>query len=209
MLLTKVTDTNCIETLFSLPFSLVKIILVGNLCWKSCKTDGTLPVSRNWFGSGGVGGGGVVTSYIRHSTEVHAEWPHFSGIWLAPFFRQKVYDWPIFLFIFFDWYMKGPTFSDIPVYAHIFHSDFWGCLFSWYSMNWLHYLSTTSNKWVQKNQWAVYEWVNISDGLVYEWVCFFKGQVYEWGRFRNTGSHTRTKIITKLPPPRVWAPLKT
>ena len=29
---------------------------------------------------------------------------------------------------------------------------------------------------------------------------FFKGQVYEWGRFRNTGSHTHTKIIPKLPP---------
>ena len=30
-----------------------------------------------------------------------------------------------------------------------------------------------------------------------------KGQVYEWGRFRNTGSHTRTKIIpvTPHPPP--------
>ena len=31
---------------------------------------------------------------------------------------------------------------------------------------------------------------------------FFKGKVYEWGRFRNTGSHTRTKIIPKLPPTR-------
>ena len=28
-----------------------------------------------------------------------------------------------------------------------------------------------------------------------------KSQVYEWGRFRNTGSHTRTKIIPKLPAP--------
>ena len=37
--------------------------------------------------------------------------------------------------------------------------------------------------------------------IVYEWVRFFKGQVYEWGRFRNTGSHTRTKITPKLPPP--------
>ena len=46
-----------------------------------------------------------------------------------------------------------------------------------------------------KNQRTVYEWVNISDDLVYGWVRFFKGQEYEWGRFRNTGSHTRTKII--------------
>ena len=54
-----------------------------------------------------------------------------------------------------------------------------------------------------KNQQAVYEWVNISDDLVYERVHFFKGQVYEWGRFRNTGSHTCTKIIpvTPTPPP--------
>ena len=52
-----------------------------------------------------------------------------------------------------------------------------------------------------KNQRAVYEWVIISDDLVYEWVRFFKGQVYEWGRFRNTGSHSRTKITPKLPIP--------
>ena len=52
-----------------------------------------------------------------------------------------------------------------------------------------------------KNHRAVYEWVNISDDLVYEWVRFFKGQVYEWGRFPNTGSHSRTKITPKLPPP--------
>ena len=34
--------------------------------------------------------------------------------------------------------------------------------------------------------------------------CFFKDQVYERGRFRNTGSHTRTPIIPvtlPLPPP--------
>ena len=30
---------------------------------------------------------------------------------------------------------------------------------------------------------------------------FFKGQVHEWGRFRNTGSHTHTTFIPKLPPP--------
>ena len=49
-----------------------------------------------------------------------------------------------------------------------------------------------------KYQRPVYEWVIISDDLVYEWVRFFKGQVYELGRFRNTGSHTHTKIIPKL-----------
>ena len=30
---------------------------------------------------------------------------------------------------------------------------------------------------------------------------FFKDRVYDWGRFRNTGSHTCTKIAPKLPPP--------
>ena len=34
----------------------------------------------------------------------------------------------------------------------------------------------------------------VSDNQVYENVRFFKSQIYEWGRFRNTGSHTRTTI---------------
>ena len=66
---------------------------------------------------------GGVTSYIWHSTDVRAEWPTFSAL-------LKVYDWPPFFdkkymtdLIFLDWYMKGPTFSNIPVYAHIFHSE--------------------------------------------------------------------------------------
>ena len=39
---------------------------------------------------------------IWHSTDVRAEWPPFSalpGIWLAPFFQQKVYEWPDFFWI--------------------------------------------------------------------------------------------------------------
>ena len=43
--------------------------------------------------------------------------------WL-PFFDKKYMTDPIFL----DWYMKGPTFSDIPVYAHIFHSEIFEAL---------------------------------------------------------------------------------
>ena len=55
-----------------------------------------------------------------------------------PFFQQKIYDWPDFsLFVY-----ESPHFSYIPVYACIFRSEtFGGCLFSWYSMNWLLYLS--------------------------------------------------------------------
>ena len=34
---------------------------------------------------------------------------------------------------------------------------------------------TTSNKWVQKNQWAVYELVNILDDQVYEWARYMNG----------------------------------
>ena len=71
---------------------------------------------------GGGGVGGMVTSYIWHSTDVRAEWP--------PFQRCQVHDWPPFFDkkymtdpIFHDWYMKGTTFSDIPVYVHIFHSE--------------------------------------------------------------------------------------
>ena len=43
--------------------------------------------------------------------------------------RCQVYDWPPFFDkmymtdpIFLDWYMKGPAFSDIQIYAYIFHS---------------------------------------------------------------------------------------
>ena len=60
------------------------------------------------------------------------------GIWIVrmcvpncPIFQHcQIYDWPTFFDkkymtnpIFLDWYMKGPTFSDFPVYAHIFHSE--------------------------------------------------------------------------------------
>ena len=40
---------------------------------------------------------------------------------MAPFFSTARYTiGPVF---FLDWYMKGPTFSDIRVYAHFFHSE--------------------------------------------------------------------------------------
>ena len=63
-----------------------------------------------------------VTSYIWHSTDVRAEYPLFQCCQVydwPPFFDKKYMTDPIFL----DWHMKGPTFSDIPVYAHIFHSE--------------------------------------------------------------------------------------
>ena len=99
--------------------------------------------------------------------------------------------------------MKGPTFSDIPVYAHIFHSGILRLLvFLVFNVFTAIFILTTSNKWEPKKQRAVYEWVNISDDLVYEWVRFFQRPSISWmGRFQNTGSHTYTKIIPELPPP--------
>ena len=57
--------------------------------------------------SGGGGGEGV-TSYIWHSTDVHVE-SALPGIWLVPFFKQKVYGWPEFS----GFVCERPHFSDI------------------------------------------------------------------------------------------------
>ena len=76
-----------------------------------------------------MGGGVRITSYIWHSTDVVPNGPLFQ--------RCQVYDWPPFFDkmymsdqIFLDWYMKGPTFSDITVYAHIFHSEIFEAAYS-------------------------------------------------------------------------------
>ena len=104
----------------------------------------------------GEGGRGVI-SYIWHFTDVRAEWPPFPalpGIWLAPFFQQKVYEWPDFS----GFLSERPHFSGILVYAYIFCSEiFQGCLLSWYSINWLWYLSNYQQLKGTKNQMAVYE----------------------------------------------------
>ena len=65
-----------------------------------------------------------------------------------PFFDKKYMTDPVFL----DWYMKGPTFSDILVYAYIFHSEIFEAACSLgiqYRLDCIFCL-TTSNKWVQK-----------------------------------------------------------
>ena len=82
-----------------------------------------------------VRGGG--TSYMWHSTDVCAEWPPFSALHYILYMTDL---------IFLDWNMKGPTFSDIPVYAHIFYSEIFET--AWYSLvfSGLQYLSITSNK---------------------------------------------------------------
>ena len=131
---------------------------------------------------------------IWHSTDVRAEWPPFSalpGIWLAPFFQQKVYEWPDFSG--FLW--ERPHFSDILVYAHIFRLEiFRGCLFSWYYMNWLWYLSNNQQKMGTKYLRAVYEWVNILDDQVY----YMNGSVFSKARYMN-GVGFETLACTPVP----------
>ena len=68
-------------------------------------------------------GGGLVTSFI-----CGLPFSTLPGIWVVPFFQQKVYDWPDFSWLVYE----RPRFYDIPVYPHIFRSGiFRGCLFSW------------------------------------------------------------------------------
>ena len=86
--------------------------------------------------------------------------------------------------IFLNSCVKGPNFSDILVYAYIFHSEiFQGC----FILLVLHELTDicviTSKKWVQKVKGQYMNRVNILDDQVYEWIRFFEGQVYEWGKF--------------------------
>ena len=65
------------------------------------------------------GGGGVVTFYTWHSTDVRAEWSSFSAlpsIYYPPFSTKIYMIGPIFL----GWYIKRPQFSDVYWYMHIF-----------------------------------------------------------------------------------------
>ena len=72
-------------------------------------------------GGGGEGGGGELPIYgiVRMCVPNSPLFQHCQVYDWPPFFDKKYMTDPIFL----DWYMKGPTFSDIPVYAHIFHSE--------------------------------------------------------------------------------------
>ena len=163
---------------------------------KWCSVLGLEGLSRSWV-DGGVGGGGRgwVTSYIRHSMDVRAEWPPFSalpGIWLAPFFQQKVYEWTDFS----GFLCERPHFSDI----HIFRSEsFRGCLFSWYS--------------IFSELTVISVWQPAINGYKKSKGSIWIGQHFRrWGRFWNTGSHTPTTItpvIRTPPPPRPPAHLPT
>ena len=116
----------------------------------------------SWLGGGGWGGGGggrggnFLSSYIWQSMDVRAEWPPFSAlpcIWLAPFFHQKVYDWPNFSGLVYE----RPHFSDVSRYMHIFFVlRFFEATYS-LGIQWIdcYICLNTSNKWVQKNQRAI------------------------------------------------------
>ena len=122
-----------------------------------------------------VSGVGVrVTSYIWHITDVRTEWPPFSalpGIWLAPFFQQKVYEWPDFS----GFLCERPHFPNILVFSQIFRLEiFRGSLSCWYYIIDCDICLTTSKKWVQKNQKG-----NIWIGQHFGWSSIWMGPFFQ------------------------------
>ena len=105
--------------------------------------------------------------------------PPFSalpGIWLAPFFQQKVYEWPDFS----GFLCERPHFSDILVYAHIFRSEiFRGCLSSWYYKNWLWYLCNNQQKMGSKIKG---QYMNRSKFWM---IKYMNGSVFSKARYMN------------------------
>ena len=129
----------------------------------------------------GGGGDGRLTSYIWHSTDV----------WSAPFFQQKVYDWPHFFWIGI-W--KAPLFRCIIFCSEVFQT---ACSLG---IQWIDcdICLTTSNKWVQKSKGSI--WMHFRQSSI--WIGpFIQCQVYEWGRFRNTGSKTCTTSTRQVTSP--------
>ena len=115
-----------------------------------------------WGGRGGGGGGGEgregrATSYIRHSTDVRAEWPPFSAlpsIWLAPFSGKSIWLTPFFWIGIW----KAPLFWCIPVHTHIFRSERFSdavCSLGTRRID-CDICLTTSNKWVQKSKGSIW-----------------------------------------------------
>ena len=114
----------------------------------------------------------------------------------SPLFQQKVYDWPHFSGLVYE----RPPFSDVSRYMHIFFSfiEFLRLLFSWYSMNWLLYCLTISNKpQVQKSKGSIWMDQHFRPSRI--WMGPF---LQRPGRFQNTGSNTRTIITPSYLPTR-------
>ena len=127
------------------------------------------------------------------------------GIWLAPFFQQKVYEWPDFSG--FLW--ERPHFSDILVYAHIFRSEtFRGRLSSWYYMNWLWYLCNNQQKLVQKIKGQYMNrsrfWmIKYMNGSVFSKAWYMNGVGYEI-LARTPVPKLPLSYHPPPPPPRDW-----
>ena len=121
--------------------------------------------------------------------------PFFSAAryMIGPLFSTKNYmNDPIFL----DSYMKGPIFSDILVYAHMFRLEvFRGCLFSWYYMNWLWYLSNNQ----QKNGYKISKgsiWI----GQHFGWSSIWMGPFFSKARYMNGVGF---EILARTPVPKL------
>ena len=145
----------------------------------------------------GWGEGGCVTSYIWHSMDVCAEWPPFSalpGIWLAPFFQQKVYDWPHFSGLVYE----RPHFSDVSWYMHIFFVQIFfeaTCSCS-LGIQWndCYICLTTSNKWVQNIKGRY------MNGSAFQLIKYMNGSIFSKARHMiGVGFEILARTPTKNP----------
>ena len=99
------------------------------------------------------------------------QWPPFSalpGIWLAPFFQQKVYAWPDFS----GFLCERPHFSDILVYARICFEAACSLGIQWIDCD---IFLTTSNKWVQKPKGSIWIGQHFGWSSIW-WVRFFNAR---------------------------------
>ena len=142
----------------------------------------------------------------------------------SPLFQRcQVYDWLPFLNkkytngpSFLDSYVKGPIFLT-SWYVHIFLAQrFFETAYP-LGVTWIDYdviyLCNNQQKMGTKikGQYmnrSTFWMIKYMNGSV---TNFSEGQVYKWGRFWNTDSHTRTKIIPVMcrkhpPPPMLYPP---
>ena len=114
------------------------------------------------------------------------------GIWLAPFFQQKVYEWPYFS----GFLCERPHFSDILVYAHFFRSEiFRACLSSWYH-TWIDCdicLTTSKNEYKKiKGQYM--------NRSTFWMIKYMNGSVFSKARYMNGVGF---EILARTPVPKL------
>ena len=118
------------------------------------------------------------------------------------FQRCQIYDWfpcsnKMYMNdqIFLDAYVKGPTFLTSWFMLIFFAQRFFRCcLFSWYSMKWLRYLST-SNKCVQKRY--------CMNRTTFRMVTYMNGSVFSKARYMNGVGF---EILARTPVPQLPCP---